>query len=46
LITKDTPYDYPEETDLCRNVDELYIGGGLTKDFTALEYELYALFFE
>ena len=39
-------HEYPEETDLGRNVDDLYIGGGLTRELTVLEFELYALFFE
>ena len=41
-----TPDDYPVKTDLGRNVDDLYIGGGLTRDITVLEFELYALFFD
>ena len=44
--TDSTAHDFPEETDLGRNNDELYIGGGLTKDISVLEFELYALFFD
>ncbi len=33
VINKTTPHDYPEETDLGRNNDELYIAGGLTREF-------------
>ena len=44
-ITKSTAHDFPEETDLGRNKDELYIGGGLTKDLSVYEFELYALFY-
>jgi hypothetical protein len=45
-INKSTEQDYPEETDLGRNKDEHYIGGGLTRDISVLEFELYALFFD
>ena len=30
VIHKGNPYEYPEETDLGWNIDDLYFGGGLT----------------
>ena len=35
-INKKCPYEYPEETDLGKNVDDLYIGSGLAKSFKVL----------
>ena len=32
LIRNDTPCDYPKETDLGKNFDNLYIAGGLTDE--------------
>ena len=45
-ISKDTTNEFPEETNLARINDNLFIGGGPDCHFTVLEFELYGLIFE
>ena len=42
-INKSTEQDYPKETDLERNGDELNIAGGFDTNFRSVEFELYGL---
>jgi len=45
-INKDTTNEFPEETNLARINDNLFIGGGPDNNFTVLEFELYGLIFD
>ena len=44
-INKSTSQDYPEETNLVKKGDNLFIAGGSDESFTAVEFELYGLIF-